>query len=143
MPASSAGDSFSGTIPESEEVDHGGLDVSDDDDCDEANAHVEAFVDEVDIPSTKDEQDYITVSEYVREGPFTWHTLWEPMSRPGCDDESWSRFAQGLAVGVVREVTPLESNPTRLEVRIRPVEDPGRLDRFLVVSQADPRGAVP
>ncbi len=58
-------------------------------------------------------------------------------------DASWSRFAQGLAVGVVREVTPLESNPTRLEVRIRPVEDPGRLDRFLVVSQADPRGAVP
>ena len=98
MPASSAGDSFIGTIPESEEVDHGGLDESDDDDCDETNAHVEAFVDEVDIPSTKDEQDYITVSEYVREGPFTWHTLWEPMSRPGCDDESWSRFAQGMVV---------------------------------------------
>ncbi len=52
-------------------------------------------------------------------------------------DAGWSRFAQGLAIGIVREVAPLESNPTRLEVRIRPVEDPRRLDRFLVVSQAD------
>jgi cell shape-determining protein MreC len=58
-------------------------------------------------------------------------------------DVSWSRFAQGLAIGLVREVTPLESNPTRLEVRVLPVEDPRRLDRFLVVSQADAAGEAP
>lgn len=58
-------------------------------------------------------------------------------------DAGWSRFAQGLAIGVVREVTPLESNPTRLEIRVRPVEDPRRLDRFLVVSQSDASGDAP
>lgn len=58
-------------------------------------------------------------------------------------DAGWSRFAQGLAIGLVREVTPLESNPTRLEIRIRPVEDPRRLDRFLVVSQADAAEEAP
>lgn len=52
-------------------------------------------------------------------------------------DAGWSRFAQGLAIGIVREVTPLESNPTRLEILVRPVEDPRRLDRFLVVSEVD------
>ncbi len=49
-------------------------------------------------------------------------------------DPGWSRFAQGLVIGVVREVGTLESNPTRKTVRVEVLTDPQRLDHFLVVS---------
>jgi hypothetical protein len=56
-------------------------------------------------------------------------------------DPGWSRFAQGLLIGVVREIRTLESNPTRRTIRIDVLNDPQRLDHFLVVSpKSDERG---
>lgn len=57
-------------------------------------------------------------------------------------DPGWSRFAQGLVIGVVREIRTLESNPTRKTVRIDVLNDPQRLDHFLVVSPKSGEGGA-
>ncbi len=58
-------------------------------------------------------------------------------------DPGWSRFAQGLLIGVVREIGTLESNPTRKTIRVEVLTDPQRLDHFLVVSPKASEGEMP
>ena len=55
----------------------------------------------------------------------------------------WSRFSQGLIIGVVRDISTLESNPTRKTVRIDVLNDPQRLDHFLIVSPKSNEGEAP
>ena len=42
-------------------------------------------------------------------------------------DATWSPGAQGLRLGTVSRVMPLESNPLRVRVEVRPEAEPGRL----------------
>ena len=58
-------------------------------------------------------------------------------------DPGWSRFSQGLVIGMVREISTLESNPTRKTVRIDVLNDPQRLDHFLIVGPKSSEGAAP
>lgn len=58
-------------------------------------------------------------------------------------DPGWSRFSQGLIIGVVRDISTLESNPTRKTVRIDVLNDPQRLDHFLIVSPKSNEGEAP
>lgn len=48
-------------------------------------------------------------------------------------DSSWPRSAQGMRIAVVSDVRPRESNPNRLELRLKPVADPNELSRVLIV----------
>ena len=50
-------------------------------------------------------------------------------------DTAWRPAAQGMRLGLVESVGPLDANPLRRRVSVRMETDPGRLSRVVVKVQ--------
>ena len=56
-------------------------------------------------------------------------------------DSAWRPAAQGMRLGLVESVGPLDANPLRRRVSVRMETDPGRLSRVVVKVQDAPGGS--